>query len=60
MLVCAAREAEEETGLRTRGVRVKNVTNSVFEEANKHYITIFVECEMLDPSQEPQVSHLSQ
>lgn len=31
------------------------VTNDVFESEKKHYITIFVRCEMVDENAEPQV-----
>lgn len=50
---CAERETLEETGLKVRGVKVMSVTNDVFPE-NKHYITIFVLCEMLEDA-EPKV-----
>lgn len=50
---CAERETLEETGLKVRGVRVLDVTNDIFPEG-KHYITIFVLCEMLEVA-EPQV-----
>ncbi|KAI1338714.1 nudix domain-containing protein [Xylariaceae sp. FL0016] len=50
---CAERECLEETGLRVRGVRVLAVTNDVFDPA-KHYITIFVQCQMRDPDARPE------
>lgn len=55
---CAERETLEETGLRVAGRRVLTVTNDVFEDVGKHYITVFVVCEMADPDQQPQVSAL--
>lgn len=55
---CAERETLEETGLRVRAVRLAAVTNSVFVEDRKHYITLFVLCEMLDPEATPQARHL--
>ncbi|KAM0563085.1 hypothetical protein ACHAPJ_001931 [Fusarium lateritium] len=55
-LECAARETLEETGLKVRPIKVVAVTNDVFEEVHKHYITIFVRCEMVDENAEPQVS----
>lgn len=55
VLVCAEREVLEETGLKVQGVKIVAVTNDVFEEAGKHYITLFVHCEMEDKAAEPQV-----
>ncbi|CEJ85127.1 hypothetical protein VHEMI03680 [[Torrubiella] hemipterigena] len=55
VLDCAAREAEEETGLRVKPVKVVDVTNDVFDAANKHYVTFFVFCQMVDETQEPQL-----
>lgn len=55
---CAERETLEETALRVRGVKVLDVTNDVFTELGKHYITIFVLCQMLDQQQQPQVSRV--
>lgn len=54
---CAERETLEETGLKVKGLKVVNVTNDVFEDARKHYVTLFVLCEMTDSQQEPKVSH---
>ncbi|KAM0344508.1 hypothetical protein ACHAPU_007482 [Fusarium lateritium] len=54
-LACAERETLEETGLQIRAVKVVAVTNDVFEQENKHYITIFVRCETVDESAEPQI-----
>ena len=39
---CAVREAQEEIGVRIENVRVGPVTNDVFVEENKHYVTVFV------------------
>lgn len=55
VLFCAEREVLEETGLKVRGVKIVSVTNDVFEDAGKHYITLFVRCEMVDQAAEPQV-----
>ncbi|KAI5459117.1 NUDIX hydrolase domain-like protein [Mariannaea sp. PMI_226] len=55
VLVCAEREALEETGLEVRGVKIGAVTNTVFHEDRKHYITLFVLCEMRDKHAQPQV-----
>ena len=51
---CAEREGLEETGLKLRGAKVVAVTNDVFEEG-KHYVTLFVRCEMEDKDGQPQV-----
>lgn len=55
---CAERETLEETGLKVKGVKLINATNDVFTDQGKHYITLFVVCEMLDPAAQPQVSRL--
>ncbi|KAH6991270.1 NUDIX hydrolase domain-like protein [Ilyonectria sp. MPI-CAGE-AT-0026] len=52
---CAEREVLEETGLTVRGVKIVSVTNDVFEDVGKHYVTLFVRCEMVDQAAEPQV-----
>ncbi|CAJ2500406.1 Uu.00g032590.m01.CDS01 [Anthostomella pinea] len=51
---CAERETLEETGLRVRGTGVVAVTNDVFDGA-KHYITIFVRCEMIERDAQPEI-----
>jgi len=33
------------------------VTNDVFAESGKHYITLFVVCDRVDETQEPEVYH---
>lgn len=40
---CAVRETEEEVGVRLGAPRVVSVTNDVFEDEGKHYITVFVQ-----------------
>jgi 8-oxo-dGTP diphosphatase len=40
---CAEREVREETGLELHSIRVAAVTNDVFAEEGKHYITIFMQ-----------------
>lgn len=52
---CAEREALEETGLKVRGVKIAAVTNVVFVEDVKHYVTLFVRCEMEDVKAQPEV-----
>jgi 8-oxo-dGTP diphosphatase len=40
---CAAREAKEEVGLDVVDIRFRAITNDVFEEYGKHYITIWMD-----------------
>lgn len=40
---CAAREAKEEIGLDVVDIRFRAVTNDMFDETGKHYITIWME-----------------
>lgn len=39
---CAIRETKEETGLEVGNVEFRAITNDVFEEEDKHYVTIWV------------------
>ena len=39
---CAKREVLEETGMNIKNIRFAGVTNDIFEEEGKHYITIFM------------------
>lgn len=39
---CGAREAMEEVGVLVKHVRIIGVTNDVFGEEGKHYVTVFV------------------
>jgi 8-oxo-dGTP diphosphatase len=39
---CAIRETMEETGLIIKNIHFATVTNDIFEEEKKHYITIFM------------------
>lgn len=50
---CAAREAEEETGVAISPARFAGVTNDVFAEAGKHYITLWFESEHKSGEAEP-------
>lgn len=52
---CAERETLEETGLEVNALKLVTVTNDVFEDLNKHYITLFVLCERNNTSKDPQV-----
>ena len=54
-LQCAERETLEETGLVVRAGKIVAVTNDIFEESSKHYITLFVVCQRVSEDQEPQV-----
>jgi 8-oxo-dGTP diphosphatase len=40
---CAAREAKEEVGVDVVDIRFRSVTNDVFEETGKHYVTVWME-----------------
>ncbi|WYZ41968.1 hypothetical protein EsH8_V_000863 [Colletotrichum jinshuiense] len=54
IFACAERETLEETGLVVKATKLAAVTNSVFAEAGKHYITLFVLCVAIDPEAKPQ------
>jgi 8-oxo-dGTP diphosphatase len=41
-----------------RGTGVAAVTNDVFDAEGKHYITIFVKCDMVDEEAQPEVSSI--
>ena len=43
--VCAAREAEEETGVTIGSAHFLGVTNDVFAAEGKHYVTLWFEAE---------------
>jgi 8-oxo-dGTP diphosphatase len=53
---CARREVLEETGLEIGAIRLGTVTNDVFEDSGKHYVTLIMvadyvsgEAELLEP-----------
>src|SRR5512135_2490723 len=48
---CAAREAREEVGIDVTEARFRAVTNDLFEDEGRHYITIWMDCKTT--SQEP-------
>jgi len=52
---CAVREVMEETGLDIADINYSEIgiTNDYFKEVNKHYITIFLEFEILE-NKEPE------
>ncbi|PYH44445.1 nucleotide triphosphate diphosphatase NUDT15 [Aspergillus saccharolyticus JOP 1030-1] len=45
---CAAREVCEETGLKVSGLTYLTATNDLMPDENKHYVTIFMGCELAD------------
>ena len=51
---CAAREAREETGVEVQHVRFRAVTNDVFEEEGRHYVTVWMEAELAAGEGEPR------
>ncbi|HBO99997.1 MAG: hypothetical protein UU48_C0002G0003 [Candidatus Uhrbacteria bacterium GW2011_GWF2_41_16] len=40
--MCAVRETMEETGVTIKNIRFGTVTNDIFQEEGKHYITIYM------------------
>ena len=50
---CAKRELKEETGLDVSDLKFTGVTNDIFQEKGKHYITIFLRTEI--KSDEPKI-----
>lgn len=44
---CARREAKEEVGMDVVEARFRAVTNDVFEDEGKHYITLWMDCKTL-------------
>jgi len=42
---CSKREVLEETGIKIKNIRFETITNDIFKEEGKHYITIFMLCE---------------
>eukprot|EP01080_Neovahlkampfia_damariscottae_P003815 gene3815-6976_t len=52
---CATREVKEETNLDIQNIKQCGVTNDIFKIEKKHYITIFVICELKDETQTPVV-----
>ncbi|KAH7021495.1 NUDIX hydrolase domain-like protein [Microdochium trichocladiopsis] len=51
---CVQRETLEETGLHVLATKVVGVTNDVFNELDKHYVTVFTECSRQDNGQQPE------
>jgi len=52
--VCAIRETREEVGIEITNVRFIAVTNDIFEESGKHYITLWMQADLL--SGEPKIA----
>ena len=46
----------EETGLEIKNARFVTATNDIMIDEGKHYVTIFVACEIVDPGAQPEVS----
>ena len=42
---CVKREVEEETGISVNNIRFAGLTNDIFTEEDKHYVTIFMLCD---------------
>lgn len=42
---CAIRETNEEVGIKIKNIHFATVTNDIFPEEEKHYITIYMACE---------------
>ena len=53
---CAVREMKEETDLDVEFKGIFAITNDVFVEEKKHYITLFSLCALKDPNAVPVVS----
>ncbi len=51
---CASREVLEETGVQINNVRFLALTNDIFQEKGKHYISIWMEADWF--SGEPQIT----
>lgn len=54
----AAREVLEETGLVVGNIKFLTATNDVFPQEEKHYVTIFVTCEIIGEEKVPKVRSL--
>jgi 8-oxo-dGTP diphosphatase len=54
---CALREAEEETGVTAHNIRFRAVTNDVFDAETRHYLTVWMEGDLLDGTAEARATH---
>jgi len=52
--LCAIRETREEVGIEINNVRFVAVTNDFFEESGQHYITLWMQADLL--SGEPKIA----
>lgn len=52
---CAERETLEETSLKIKAKSFVAVTNDIFVDEGKHFVTLYILCEREDPSQQPVV-----
>ncbi|EHK39756.1 hypothetical protein TRIATDRAFT_19039, partial [Trichoderma atroviride IMI 206040] len=50
----AEREVMEETGLEVTAERILTITNDVFNDEAKHYITTWIICTMKNPDAKPK------
>jgi 8-oxo-dGTP diphosphatase len=51
---CAAREAFEEVGIAAREIKFRAVTNDIFRDTGKHYITLWMETDQF--TSEPRIN----
>jgi 8-oxo-dGTP diphosphatase len=51
---CAAREVKEETGLELTNIRFFHATNDIMKTEEKHFVTIFMVAEQVDPGEVPE------
>jgi len=54
---CAAREAREETGVTVRDIRFRAMTNDVFDPQTGHYLTVWMEGDLLAGEAEARATH---
>jgi 8-oxo-dGTP diphosphatase len=54
---CARREALEEVGVAIGEVRFRAVTNDVMDSEGRHYVTLWMEGELLDGEPRPVAEH---
>ena len=51
---CAAREVKEETGLELTNIRFFHATNDIMKTEEKHFVTIFMVADQVDPGEVPK------
>jgi 8-oxo-dGTP diphosphatase len=42
---CVRREIREETNLEVTGIRFGTITNDIFEDGERHYLTVYMVCD---------------